>query len=46
MVGYVLGDFSKEELALLPELIARAADTCDCWLREGLTKAMNKFNRR
>ena len=46
VVGHVLGNFSGEEAPLLPELIARAAEICHAWARDGLQKAMNAFNRK
>ena len=44
VVGHVLGDFSKEERGLLPELITRACDISESWVREGLARAMNRWN--
>ncbi|MBX5483445.1 MAG: aminoacyl-tRNA hydrolase [Myxococcaceae bacterium] len=46
VVGYVLSGFHKEEEQQLPELVARAADAVECWVREGMAAAMNRFNRR
>lgn len=46
VVGHVLGDFSKEEAATLPEHVGRAVQMCDVWVRDGLQKAMNTFNRK
>jgi len=43
-VDHVLGDFDRDERALMDETFARAADAIDVWLREGLNAAMNKFN--
>ncbi len=44
--GYVLSNFSGEENKLLPELLVRAADASEAWVRDGLATAMNRFNRR
>lgn len=44
VVGHVLGDFSKEERDVLPELIGKSVDMSESWAREGLAKAMNRFN--
>jgi PTH1 family peptidyl-tRNA hydrolase len=44
VVGHVLGDFSKEERAALPEFIGRAVDGCELWAKDGMQKAMNRFN--
>ena len=46
VVGHVLGDFSSEERPALSELIGKACDVCDTWTREGLAKAMNRWNGR
>ena len=44
VVGHVLGDFSKEERDVLPELIGKSVDICESWTRDGLAKAMNRHN--
>jgi len=44
-VRYVLGEFAADEEPLIERAVARAADAADCWLREGLDAAMNKYNR-
>lgn len=46
VTGHVLSSFSTEEQRLLEELLARSADACELWVREGLATAMNRFNRR
>jgi len=46
VTGYVLSNFSSEEQTALPDLITRAADAAETWAREGLSVAMNRFNRR
>lgn len=43
---FVLNRFNRRERSLLPALIVRAAEACECWLKEGLQSAMNKFNTR
>jgi PTH1 family peptidyl-tRNA hydrolase len=43
--SYVLGRFTREEEAALPELHARVADAVEVILREGFTVAMNRYNR-
>lgn len=43
---YVLGRFTPEQQEHLPEGIERAADAALVWVREGLTVAMNRFNRK
>lgn len=44
VVGHVLGDFSREERAALPEFIGKAMDVSESWVRDGLQKAMNRWN--
>lgn len=46
VAGYVLSNFSGEEQKQLDELIAFAADAAEAWVREGMAKAMNRFNKR
>ena len=41
---YVLGRFTREESADLPDTLARAADAIETVLREGFTAAMNRHN--
>ena len=43
---YVLGPFSKEEQALIPEVLERVVRSIEIWLDEGLTSAMNFANIR
>jgi len=44
LVEFVLGPFAPEERETAEAMIRRAADACDCWLREGAEAAMGKFN--
>jgi len=45
ITDYVLSRFSAaEETALLEKVLERAADQSECWLNEGIQKAMNQFN--
>lgn len=41
---YVLQDFSKDELKLMPELLTRASDAALEFVKNGLNAAMNKYN--
>jgi len=41
---YVLQDFSKDELKLMPELLSRATDAALEFVMNGLNAAMNKYN--
>ena len=43
--SYVLADFSKEELEGIQKMGKIALDTVDCWLKEGIEKAQNKYNK-
>jgi PTH1 family peptidyl-tRNA hydrolase len=42
--SYVLGRFTREEEAALPDIHARVADAVETILREGFTAAMNRYN--
>jgi PTH1 family peptidyl-tRNA hydrolase len=44
-VGHVLGTFSGEEEDVIERATTRAADAVECFVREGIEQAMNKFNR-
>ncbi len=46
VIGHVLGDFTKEEAALVPEAVTRAAQMAEAWARDGMQKAMNACNRK
>ena len=41
---YVLQNFSKDELKLMPDLLTRASDAALAFVKNGLNAAMNKFN--
>ena len=41
---YVLGRFAPDERETMDETITLAADAVECWLREGIDAAMNRFN--
>ena len=45
-VAHVLSRFNPEETAALPEVISRAADAVELWIRHGLLTAMNAANQR
>jgi PTH1 family peptidyl-tRNA hydrolase len=42
--AYVLGRFSKDEEAMIPDLCDRVCDAVELILREGFTAAMNRHN--
>lgn len=43
---YVLSQFNRKEKAQLKEILDSASDCCQVWASEGITEAMNMFNRR
>ncbi len=45
-VDHVLGTFAPDERESAEQAVWTAADAVECWLREDLTAAMNRFNRR
>ncbi|AKQ64897.1 Peptidyl-tRNA hydrolase [Myxococcus hansupus] len=44
--GYVLSNFDDGERREMDALIDRAMDMAELWIREGLSVAMNRFNRK
>ena len=44
ITGHVLGKFSAPENKLLEKVLHRSALQAECWVNEGLEKAMNRFN--
>jgi len=42
--GYVLRDFRGEDLEIMNLTLDKAADAVECFIREGLVTAMNRFN--
>ena len=44
ITDYVLGQFSPSENELLEKILERGANQIECWLSEGIVKAMSKFN--
>lgn len=46
MVDYVLSKFAPDERDAIDEGVSRAADAAECWLAQGITTAMNEFNRK
>ncbi|MCY3007014.1 MAG: aminoacyl-tRNA hydrolase [Planctomycetota bacterium] len=43
-VDYVLSKFSKKERQVVEESLGCALDAIQCWLSDGIDKAMNRFN--
>lgn len=43
---YVLGRFAPDERPLIEDALTRAVEAVECWLRRGIEKTMNEFNRK
>lgn len=43
-VDYVLSKFSKKEREVVDESLGRALEAIQCWLKDGIDMAMNRFN--
>ena len=43
---FVLSPFESGEVDALAELLPTMADAVECWIREGMDIAMNRYNRR
>jgi PTH1 family peptidyl-tRNA hydrolase len=41
---WVLSQFRDDELGVVEQAVARAADALECWLEQGIEKSMNRFN--
>lgn len=46
MADFVLARFSTEELPVVNDMIPQAKDACLCALTEGISKAMNLYNKK
>jgi len=44
ITDYVLARFEAGERELMEKVLGRAADQTECWLADGIEKAMNQFN--
>lgn len=44
ITNFVLGRFEMDESAVLEKVLVRASDQVECWLDNGIEKAMNQFN--
>ena len=42
--NFVLSNFTKEQLEMLPKISSSALNAVDCWLKEGIESAQNKYN--
>ena len=45
LADFVLGDFSPGEREALDELLPVMGDAVECWIEEGIERAMSRFNR-
>jgi PTH1 family peptidyl-tRNA hydrolase len=45
LADYVLDRFSAEELEALGQVLDPMSEAVECWLENGIEKAMNRFNR-
>jgi PTH1 family peptidyl-tRNA hydrolase len=46
LVSYVLGPFRKADLEVLAEMVDQAGEAMRLILKEGISRAMNRYNRR
>jgi PTH1 family peptidyl-tRNA hydrolase len=44
ITDYVLSRFGPEEATMLEKVLLRACDQIECWLEDGIAKAMSRFN--
>jgi len=45
LADFVLGPLEPDEARAIDELLDPMADAVECWLLEGVERAMNRFNR-
>ncbi len=46
LADFVLADFTPEERTALDGLLPVMAEAVECWLEEGIERAMSRFNRQ
>jgi len=44
ITGHVLGRFSQDEQVIFEKVLGHASEQVECWLREGVSRAMNRYN--
>jgi PTH1 family peptidyl-tRNA hydrolase len=44
IADYVLGRFTAAERPVVQEIVDRASQQVECWLKDGIQTAMNRFN--
>jgi len=42
---HVLGEFDAAEMSVVTPAVTRSADAVECWIRDGVSSAMNEYNR-
>ena len=45
LADFVLGDFAPDERKVLDELLDPMSEAVECWLEDGIERAMARFNR-
>ncbi|OGU31224.1 MAG: hypothetical protein A3K13_13910, partial [Gemmatimonadetes bacterium RIFCSPLOWO2_12_FULL_68_9] len=46
LADFVLAPFAPPEAATLRELVPQMGDAVECWVAEGIQRAMNRFNQK
>jgi peptidyl-tRNA hydrolase, PTH1 family len=46
VVDWVLKQFSKEEFKAMPDFLSNSCDAIECFIKDGLEKASNRFNQK
>ena len=44
-IDWVLGHFDEKENEIMQKAAAKAADALECWVKEGIERAMNQYNQ-
>jgi len=44
ITGHVLAEFSRAERELMDKVVTRVCEQIECWIDEGISQAMNRFN--
>jgi peptidyl-tRNA hydrolase, PTH1 family len=46
LADFVLAPFARDERQMVVELIPRIREAIECWVKEGIEPAMNRYNRQ
>jgi PTH1 family peptidyl-tRNA hydrolase len=46
LAGWVLAPFTDQEAGTLTDLLPQMGDAVECWIAEGIERAMNRFNKK